>query len=435
MAATDYLCFTALEANSTVSYTVNVYYYSFPYYISWIGYYSLDGETWNSYTVKISAYADSGPHSGTTIKLTNVGDKVYFKGEYEEPNNSSSTCSVNNKYKSYTYNYFKTTGKVAVSGDITTYATNYAECTSDAFKYLFCNSTGLIDASGLDLSVVATRCYYNMFRGCTSLTTPPELPATTLADYCYCQMFSGCTSLVTPPELPATTLADYCYYQMFNGCTGLENPKLPDLKATTLPNYCYSGMFQGCTGIKLSTTQTEEYNTPFRIPTTGSASKNRVNYYMGGGYYEYTYNTCTADMFIDTGGTFTGIEWIRVYDSKSYGFYYIETGTTYYYHTEKDLVPNKVTYGETVLIDLTEDTVKPEYVKAGVTFHTADGQSATGTASTGATSALSGTPGINKVIYNGKTLIDLTADTITPGDVTSGYTFHACDGNQYTGIA
>ena len=36
-------------------------------------------------------------------------------------------------------------------------------------------------------------------------------------------MFSGCTSLATAPSLPATELAYYCYYNMFSGCTHLTS--------------------------------------------------------------------------------------------------------------------------------------------------------------------------------------------------------------------
>ena len=274
---------------------------------------------------------------------------------------------------------------------------------SQCYYYMFYGCTSLTQAPELPATTLASSCYSCMFRDCTSLTTPPELPATTLASSCYSSMFDGCTSLKSLPELPATTLATDCYYHMFDGCTGLENPKLPDLKATTLANYCYSSMFYGCTTIKLSKNQTIEYNTPFRVPTTGTGTAE-------------TYSL--SNMFTNTGGTFADTPSIN---------------TTYYYYYKKDPVPNKVTYGNTVLLDLTGDTVVPAHVRSGVTFHTADGQSATGTASTGATSTLSGTPGINKVIYNGKTLIDLTADTITPGDVVYGFTFHACDGNQYVG--
>ena len=116
------------------------------------------------------------------------------------------------------------------------------------FSNLFKN-TNIVVASQLILpaTTLASSCYYNMFRNCTSLTTAPELPATTLAQSCYLQMFYGCTSLATAPELPATKLATYCYEYMFYGCSSLTTA--PELPATTLTESCYSYMFSGCTSL------------------------------------------------------------------------------------------------------------------------------------------------------------------------------------------
>lgn len=137
---------------------------------------------------------------------------------------------------------------------------------------------------------MAALCYASMFYNCTSLTSAPELPATILTDYCYAGMFQNCTSLTTVPELSATTLAQNCYYYMFEGCTSLTT--IPALPATSLPDMCYTNMFAGCTNIKLSTTQTEEYQTEYRIPITGIASSTNIG--------------SLSDMFTNTGGTFTG---------------------------------------------------------------------------------------------------------------------------------
>ena len=66
----------------------------------------------------------------------------------------------------------------------------------------------------------------NLFENCSRYITSFDnlvLPATTLSEGCYYQMFEGCTSLTTAPQLPATTLAKDCYYQMFDGCTNLNS--------------------------------------------------------------------------------------------------------------------------------------------------------------------------------------------------------------------
>ena len=127
-----------------------------------------------------------------------------------------------------------------------------------------------------------------MFYDCTSLTTAPALPATTLANSCYDSMFSDCTSLTTAPELPATTLRNNCYMRMFYGCTSLTTA--PELPATTVADYCYYYMFSDCTGLKISATQTGEYATAWRIPSTGEITSEASNW--------------NANMLANTGGTF-----------------------------------------------------------------------------------------------------------------------------------
>ena len=54
----------------------------------------------------------------------------------------------------------------------------------------------------------------------------PWLPWPQLSYACYYNMFDGCTSLTTAPDLPATQLVEYCYYQMFYDCTNLTSIKI-----------------------------------------------------------------------------------------------------------------------------------------------------------------------------------------------------------------
>ena len=183
------------------------------------------------------------------------------------------------------------------------------------YKGMFYNCRSLTIAPQLPATTLANYCYYSMFDSCTNLTTAPQLPATTLANSCYYRMFDGCTSLTTTPALSATTLANYCYAYMFNGCTLLTTvPALPvttltvgcyqymfsdctsltsapALPATKLITFCYRNMFSGCTNIKLSTTQTGDYQTEYRIPKSGTGT---------------TVTNAMMSMFTNTGGTFTG---------------------------------------------------------------------------------------------------------------------------------
>ena len=172
------------------------------------------------------------------------------------------------------------------------------------YNAMFDGCTSLTSAPELPATTLAAACYNAMFGGCTSLTTAPALPATTLADYCYSYMFYGCTALTTAPALPATTLADFCYTFMFEGCTALTTA--PALPATTLDEGCYQSMFKGCSLIKLSTTQTGEYQTAYRIPKSGTGT---------------TATNALKDMFDFTGGTFTGTPIINT-------TYYLSTSNT-----------------------------------------------------------------------------------------------------------
>lgn len=157
------------------------------------------------------------------------------------------------------------------------------------YNYMFYGCTSLTRAPELPATTLADGCYQGMFSDCTNLTRAPELPATTLEGYCYQGMFEDCTSLTQAPTLPATILTNSCYYMMFYGCTSLT--QAPELPATTLANLCYYRMFYGCTSLKLSETKTEEYTQEYRIPLSGDGTNA---------------SAALAEMFISTGGTFTG---------------------------------------------------------------------------------------------------------------------------------
>lgn len=159
----------------------------------------------------------------------------------------------------------------------------------NCYGNMFYGCTSLITAPELPATALANKCYWVMFQDCTNLTTAPELPATALADNCYSGMFWGCTSLTIAPALPATTLAGFCYSDMFLGCTNLTTA--PELPATTLAMYCYNNMFYNCASLKISATQSSEYPTAWRIPSSGTISS--------------TATVWNGSMLAGTGGTFT----------------------------------------------------------------------------------------------------------------------------------
>lgn len=204
-------------------------------------YYSTDHNTWNVW-------------NGAAISSANK--KLYLRGK------------GNTKFRTSKGAQLSLSAKAGCSGNIQT----------------------LLDWENPPTSITGTACYQSMFNGCTKLTTAPSLPATTLEGSCYSYMFGDCTNLTIAPALPATTLAGNCYYHMFDGCTSLTTA--PSLPATTLAGSCYSYMFKGCTKLKLSTTQTTEYKTPWRIPSSGTISSEPSNW--------------NKNMLAGTGGTFTG---------------------------------------------------------------------------------------------------------------------------------
>ena len=164
---------------------------------------------------------------------------------------------------------------------------------TNCYQYMFDGCSNLQFAPDLPSTEIGYNCYYGMFRDCTSLRIAPNLPATTLKPGCYSYMFSGCTALVYAPTISAASVSpanasSSCRY-MFEGCTSLET--IPKLLLLSVPQYCYGNMFYGCSKIKLSATQTDEYNAPYRIPTSGTGTAN---------------STALTQMFANTGGTFTG---------------------------------------------------------------------------------------------------------------------------------
>ena len=177
---------------------------------------------------------------------------------------------------------------------------------NNCYSQMFSGYTSLTQAPELPATTLANNCYFSMFSNCTALTQAPTLPATTLEANCYNNMFYGCTSLTQAPALPATTLTEGCYGGMFSGCTALT--QAPALPATTLENACYRSMFQGCTSLKLSSTKTGEYTQEYRIPSSGAGT---------------IYGYALTDMFVSTGGTFTGTPAIN---------------TTYYLSTDNMIV-------------------------------------------------------------------------------------------------
>ena len=257
----EYFTIKSLADNNTITWTFTG---SNP--IQNVIYWSKNGTSWTS---AIASTSDTP----VSLASLNKGEKMYLKGENVTYASSTSR-----------YSHFNSDYEFNVSGNIMSliYGDNFiGQTTLPSSLYIFYgifSNSKVVDASNLILpaTTLASNCYRNMFKGCTSLTTAPELPATTLANYCYYHMFEGCTSITAAPELPATTLATGCYSYMFNGCTSLIYP--PTLNATILQPRCYQHMFFGCTSLK----------TAPELPATTLATY----------CYAYMFKNCTSLSYI-----------------------------------------------------------------------------------------------------------------------------------------
>ena len=205
--------------------------------------YSLNnGETWiktnnvNNQTVTI------------TTPTISAGDYVLWRGL----GSCLSISSGNNRHSS-----FSSSGRYEIDGNIMSLISCSANLSGNAnFICLFMGSTNLVRCSNslLPSTTLIDNCYYQMFKGCTSLTTAPNLPATTGRYYCYGYMFQNCTSLTTVPTLSLRNVAAYSCYSMFKGCTSLTTPVVPTVR--TLETNCYGYMFENCTSLTIVPTLT-----------------------------------------------------------------------------------------------------------------------------------------------------------------------------------
>lgn len=123
-----------------------------------------------------------------------------------------------------------------------------------AFESMFEGCTGIVDASLViptaHWSSYAKATMKNMFKNCTSLTTPLPLGEGGIAESCFEGMYQGCTSLKSAPTLGQPNLKANCYKRMFMGCTSLKNAPVLPADKSQLADSCYAYMFNGCTSLK-----------------------------------------------------------------------------------------------------------------------------------------------------------------------------------------
>ena len=223
----DYLVVEAREAGTTVSFNK----------ASGNGVqYSLDGYDWVNYQ--------------GAVTLASAGDKIYFRGKGSSYQITANQALLSAGKACYVYGdmmFLMCDEKYRKKTEITQ---------EFAFQRAFYNATWLrLDPEKklkLSATTLSKGCYFEMFRGCSGITSLSGVvmptPAVALAPRCFDSMFYDCTGLTAVPEafLPWTTLANGCYRLMFRGCTNLLTVPSGLLPATELKPYCYMNMFFNC---------------------------------------------------------------------------------------------------------------------------------------------------------------------------------------------
>lgn len=219
----NYLCFTALEDNSTIGKTGT--------YTSSLEF-SVNGRTWNVFD------------NSTTINL-NAGEKAYFRGNNTKLASSDSVCTT-----------FVMTGSIAGGGNVMSllyandFDTRFSLTNGNEFRSLFINCTALTSAPELPATTLSGWSTYDkMFKGCTSLAAAPDLPASSLSRGCYANMFEGCTSLLAAPAINVTSVGQNAMASMFEGCTSLATAGDVAINVTSSGIESFKYMFRNCTSL------------------------------------------------------------------------------------------------------------------------------------------------------------------------------------------
>lgn len=119
--------------------------------------------------------------------------------------------------------------------------------------------SNVVDASNFILPVLDLTYNYSnshqyayMFKSCTSLLyAPSTIAAENIGAYAYYQMFMGCTSMTTMPNMESIedTLGRCTYMQMFQGCSALQYGTDQTIHMNTATHQMCQSMFQNCTSL------------------------------------------------------------------------------------------------------------------------------------------------------------------------------------------
>lgn len=232
----DYLCFTALEAGT---FTLTIPAAVTPTYLSYVEW-SKDGRTWN--------HTDNTSETVTIDVQVAQGDKVYWRG-------SGNRCTADTTVATSALNV-SSDARFDASGHLLSIlkGDDY-ENVSGVQRYTFCNlfyqNTALVHAHDLVLPPVGlTGVFFQLFRGCSSLVSPPaSIPLTTIPAWGCRGMYYDCSSLITPTDLIATTYGNTACTFMYRGCASLTRIATLPTVTSLVDSAQFQQMYYGCTSL------------------------------------------------------------------------------------------------------------------------------------------------------------------------------------------
>ncbi|MBO7540472.1 MAG: hypothetical protein J6T33_02285 [Bacteroidales bacterium] len=182
--------------------------------------YSTDGETWQEWQ---HTTAD-GIHTFDTITLTDVGDKVYFRGD-----NPDGLATALEGAEELLFSNFVFEGAVNGGGNVMSLLDKtmvLTEVPQLGFALLFAITGEGIEPALLtppsmgSVTTIGEGGCVAMYINCKSLTAAANMPELTTIGINGCSsMYSGCTSLTAAANMPQlTTVGDYGCMAMYRSC-------------------------------------------------------------------------------------------------------------------------------------------------------------------------------------------------------------------------
>lgn len=163
------------------------------------GFYFISSGAKLQYSITEGLFWEDFDFNETTDIVLQAGQTICLRG----------TSTLYNGYKDSPVApvpLFRASALCYLSGDMMslmytddTYTTKRTEVATDAFNSIFKNTSWINIAEDapliLSAATLGSKCYKNMFAGCTSLTRAPVLPAKKMVNQCYNNMFNGCSNL------------------------------------------------------------------------------------------------------------------------------------------------------------------------------------------------------------------------------------------------